>query len=91
MVTPIGTVPKGTFKGANFMTPSIRGYYKLRKGYAELSEGTGFNHQPIFGVTVAPDPGQLRSKMCHSYNEAIEYIASMSNAFLFGFVLVYFL
>ena len=28
--------PKGVFRGVNFMTPQILGYFKLRTGYAEV-------------------------------------------------------
>lgn len=74
----VSDVPKGTFKGSNFMTPHVIAYYKLRKGYAELSEGTGMSRQPIYGVTVHPDSDRTRSKLCHSHSEALEYIGSMS-------------
>jgi len=60
-------VPNGVFQNVNFMTPNIRAYYKLKKGYAELSEGVGMHAEPIFGVTVRsylgerfnPDPSNL--------------------------------
>jgi hypothetical protein len=68
--------PKGLFKGRNFMTPEWIGYYKLRVGYAELSEGTGMSGQPIFGVTVRPEDG--RSRLCFSRIEADDYIRSLS-------------
>jgi hypothetical protein len=72
--------PQGVFKGRNFMTPDVLMYFKLRKGYAELSEGTGLNRQPIFGVTVEPDtPDRARSKVCQSKSEALAYIRSMSS------------
>lgn len=65
--------------GRNFMTPTVLGFYKLRKGYAELSTGEGMSRQPIYGVTVRPDePVNARSKLCHSEEEALAYIRSMS-------------
>jgi len=71
--------PKGIFQGNNFMTPNILAYYRTRRGYAELSEGTGFSREPIFGVTVhdykGNDTGQ--SKMVFSKDEAIKYIESL--------------
>ena len=70
--------PKGTFDDKNFMTPDVLGYYKIRKGYAELSTGTGFKYEPIFGVTVRPDPGHAMSKLCHSRSEALRYIETLS-------------
>lgn len=39
--------------GKNFMTPNIIRYQDLPNGYmVELSEGTGFENNPIWGVTV---------------------------------------
>lgn len=70
--------PRGVFEGVNFMTPNIEGYYRLRAGYAELSSGTGMKDEPIYGVTVRPDPAPRRSKMFHSKTDAINYIRSMS-------------
>lgn len=66
------------FPGKNIMTPDVLSYYKLRKGYAELSYGTGMRHQPIYGVTVKPDPDHAISKLCQSKDEAIGYIVSLS-------------
>jgi hypothetical protein len=71
--------PHGIFPAQpNFMTPSILAYFKLREGYAELSEGAGMNGEPIFGVTVRPDPHPKRSKLCYSEREALDYIEEMS-------------
>lgn len=71
--------PRGLFQGNNFMTPRVLAYYKLRKGYAELSEGEGMSRQPIFGVTVRPEPKGVRlSKLFQSRAEAERYIAEMS-------------
>ncbi len=40
-------------KGKNFMTPNVIEYLDLENGLMiEVSEGTGFNNRPIFGVTV---------------------------------------
>lgn len=72
--------PLGLFRGRNFMTPDVLGFYKLRRelGYAELSEGRGIDHQPIFGVTVKPDTEHKLSKLCHSRAEALAYIEELS-------------
>lgn len=75
--------PSGLFNGRNFMTPEIIGYYKLRKGYAELSEGTGLNHQPIFGVTVqhhgtAGATDVAASQVFQSRQAARSYIEALS-------------
>jgi len=69
--------PDGYFGGRNFMTPLVLGYYALRHGYAELSEGTGISHQPIFGVTVQPDT-EKRSKVFQTRSAALHYIRDMS-------------
>lgn len=66
------TPPSGVFRGSNFMTPWVLGYYQTayrgRTAYVELSEGVGMHGESIFGVTVrqangerfeAPDPGGL--------------------------------
>lgn len=70
------TPPSGLFRGTNFMTPNISMYYRLREGYAELSEGRGMSNQPIFGVTVRPEDG--RSKLFQSKSAALDYIEELS-------------
>lgn len=75
--------PVGVFRGVNFMTPEILAFYKLRTGlgYAELSEGTGFRHEPIFGVSIRPhdrNGNDRGSKMFHSKAEALRYIEEKS-------------
>ncbi len=68
--------PNGLFKGNNFMTPNISGYYKIDEGvYAELSTGRGIYNEPIWGVTVRPT--DALSKLCYSEKEAIDYITSL--------------
>jgi hypothetical protein len=71
------------FKGENFMTPIRMGWFKLALGYAELSQGTGISHQPIFGVTVRPDKWEhngmeARSRLFQSKAAAMEYIESLT-------------
>ena len=75
------TPPKGVFVGINIMTPDVLGYYKLRSGYVELSEGTGFQNGPIFGVTVGEEDEKgpdERSELFFSKQEALSYIESLS-------------
>jgi hypothetical protein len=64
------------------MTPNRLGYFKLRVGYAELSQGRGMSQQPIFGVTVRPDVWedgkQARSRLFQSKAAAMEYIESLT-------------
>ena len=40
------------------MTPEIQAYFKLRRGYAELSRGRGFTGHILWGVTVRKHTGQ---------------------------------
>jgi len=76
--TEIDFPPRGTFQGTNFMTPEVKAYYKRtiggRVAYVELSEGSGFNHEPIYGVTFRRDGGGRLdpdpSKMFKSRTEA---------------------
>lgn len=82
------------FEGENFMTPHVIYVRKLSPTLAvELSHGTGFDHEPIFGVTFAvfhngewqrtyggtvePVPGP-ESKLCHSRAEADSYILEVT-------------
>lgn len=64
----------------NFMTPNIIKLYEKGNKIIEVSSGTGFEHEPIFGVTVATKSeegkfktGDARSKMFFNRNEAFEY------------------
>lgn len=64
----------------NFMTPHIVTLYEKGNKIIEVSSGTGIEHEPIFGVTVATakeegkfDTGDSRSKMFFDKHEAIEY------------------
>jgi hypothetical protein len=65
--------------GQNFMTPTVIRYYDLPDGtMVELSSGTGFDNDPIYGVTVLnPDGTQNhdQSRMFHSLGQATTYIA----------------
>ena len=75
------TAPKGTFPGVNIMTPEVLGHYKLREGWAELSQGRGMEGEPIYGVTVCMLGGARLtldpSKLLHSKVAAIRYIQTL--------------
>lgn len=82
------TVPHGVFKGHNFVTPDVVGYFKVRMGYAELSKGTApLSGSKVWGVTVRNGRGQhvgdaqtfdLHSKMHYSYTDAMDQIEELS-------------
>ena len=64
-------------QGKNFMTPDVIEYITTPRFLVELSEGTGFDHEPIYGVTVATldgEPDHDRSQMFHSLDDAREFI-----------------
>lgn len=69
-------------KGKNFMTPHILGYYYCGDYAVELSEGTGMEHEPIFGVTVVntvtAEAEHDLSKMFYSKQEATAYLKELS-------------
>jgi hypothetical protein len=69
-----------TIKGKNLITPDVLGY-GVRGIFAyELSEGTGFGTNPLYGVTVLELTGERRndlSQMFHSIEEADEYIKKL--------------
>ena len=74
----------------NFITPEVLEYEILPNGYiVELSEGTGFDHEPYYGVTllihkdekIAVAHGEQRNRsgksrlaMENYYNELIEIV-----------------
>lgn len=70
--------PRGLFRGANFMTPDVLACYRLRRGYAEISQGTGISRQPIFGVTVRPKDAPSRSQLFQSLAAARAYVEELS-------------
>lgn len=70
-------------QGKNFMTPGVIEYRDLPNGYmVELSEGTGFDHEPIFGVSVADADGnrlfEPESQMFWSLEDARRHIDNLS-------------
>ena len=85
MTLEIIAPPRGVFRGANFMTPRPLEYYRRtlrgRSVYVELSEGEGFDHSPLYGVTFRfADGGELwrdggsdPSRCFHSRSAALEW------------------
>lgn len=72
------------FPGKHLMTPEVLGYYKLKRGYAELSQGTGMRNQPIWGVTIKgfgfDDAEDRRLSDCfQSHAAAMERIEELSS------------
>lgn len=43
---------ENTLKGNNFMTPNVIRFGQSGDFLYELAEGTGFNREPRFGITV---------------------------------------
>ena len=46
-------VEQKTFKGRNFITPNVQGYYQVGKFIVELSTGKGIFTDKLYGCTVA--------------------------------------
>lgn len=70
---------KDYFKGMgpNFMTPEPIEYIDTDEYMIELSKGEGFDHEPIYGVTVATSEGTRLygdSQMFFSEEDAREHI-----------------
>ena len=69
--------------GKNFITPNIMRYGLKGKYAYELSYGKGFDHNIIYGVTVANIETQEHEYyLCesfHSLEEAEEYIATLAD------------
>ena len=82
MLKSTHAVPAGVFKGSNFMTPKWLGYFMVRGGWAELSQGRGMEGEPIFGVTVRDSNGRdlepKASRLCFSRREATAYLEEIS-------------
>lgn len=70
-------------QGKNFMTPRVIEHIDAPNGrLIELSEGTGFDNEPIFGVSVADAEGNRllhpTSQMFFSLGEARKHIRKVS-------------
>jgi hypothetical protein len=69
----------------NLITPRIVSYGKITPGIAyEVSEGTGFEHEPVWGVSIAQlmqDGSTVRrtdlSCMIREYQQVWEYIRKL--------------
>lgn len=73
---------KQAVKGKNVMTPDVIRYGQTGKHVFELSEGTGFDGQPIYGVTVVNIEGEPKhdtnkSEMFYSREFAEAYIGDL--------------
>jgi len=71
-------------KGNNFMTPYPIGFYEVKNGAAELSEGTGLDGEsPMYGVSVVTviedvyTHAKELSKPFRDLGEARNYIRSL--------------
>lgn len=71
---------KQAFSGysPNFMTPEVLSYKESKDYWVEVSKGEGFDHQPIYGVTVIRKNNQESardlSQMFHTMTEALQHI-----------------
>jgi hypothetical protein len=78
--TVVSTVPKGTFKGRNFLTPELVEYRKLhnRDEYVEISTATHKLSKLNFyyGVTFSGNHSHL-NQLVDTYEEALELIESI--------------
>ena len=70
---------RAVVKGSNFMTPDIMEYVWSGDFSIEISRGTGFSEQDIFGVSVVKGAEHRTDlgKMFHSEAGAYKYAASL--------------
>lgn len=70
--------------GRNFITPEVIDYYDLPNGLmVELSEGKGLDNEPLYGVSVMGDDGEIiqpQSKLFWDRWEANAYIVGLGFA-----------
>jgi hypothetical protein len=55
-------------RGVNFMTPEILGFVDVDGEAVEVSTGTGFHGERIYGLTWE-DANDDRSRLCHTWDE----------------------
>jgi hypothetical protein len=72
-------------KGKNVMTPNHVEYGDVDSGRVyEITSGTGFDNEPIFGVTViARTDGKLQmlaGGLFHALGDAREHVKNLSSA-----------
>ncbi len=89
--TPLARSPREYFRqeygdSPNFMTPELIRHGSKGRFVYELSQGEGFKHEPIYGVTVLlvnddDQPERMReiSQCCHSRREADQLINSLGD------------
>lgn len=81
MLRRLNHTPSVMPRDTNFMTPNMLSYWSFQYDgktlYAELSEGEGIRHEPIFGVTIRPDEHKL-SRMFYDQAEAMRYLAALA-------------
>lgn len=79
MIKTDGEEFRAIVKGENFITPKILDYYVTGDYLCELSQGTDFDGNKVFGVTVAnAETGKHEhglSKLWETKKKAIAYIA----------------
>lgn len=82
-MTP-GQIFRSAVRGVNIMTPHVMRYKHVGdKIVVELSEGTGFSDDKLYGVTVVRKVDNIwkkdheTSKCFHDYDEAINYIKNL--------------
>ncbi len=70
-------------KGMNFMTPNVIEFLDLKNGLMiEVSEGTGFDNKPIWGVTVINADGCQNfddSGMFHTKPKAYAHVKKLES------------
>lgn len=68
-------------KGKNFITPTINGYFISGNYIVELSRGTDFEGNRVYGVTVVDSKTMThdreKSQLCNSLAEANAYIKQL--------------
>ena len=77
-VSTSGAIFNEVVRGKNIITPDVIGFYQNGDFIMELSEGTGFSGDPVYGVTVVSETYKEHEKdlsqMFHSRKEAINYM-----------------
>jgi hypothetical protein len=68
--------PEGHFHVPSPLTPKVIIYFRVRGGYAELSEGQTADNVFVYSVRVSPY-GE-KSKCFARLNKAMEYIGTLS-------------
>lgn len=84
MKTTARQIFKSVVSGKNFMTPNIKGYYKINDTSAiELTTGKGFTGNTLYGVTVVLN-GEHNNNLSQSFNteyKAMDYIKTLKSKY----------